>query len=493
MSAAMGDRVGASPIHVRSEPLKIRLWLVLLLWVIRALITVLWVIVRSPVAMFTLTVAALTLLGYQGAGLGPVLAAYSGAITALVVIRWYSPATFDRWVTFMLRSRWRRFSRYRPRWTAAMDAGNLDNHRYGYQYLPALKAVSSTRTVDRVRARMLPGQTVEQWARVSDGLCQTFGAQDCRVRSVQRRPHELELWFLTRDPLTEPVQPLPPPATVNLDALPIGLCEDGTVYRLPLRGSHVLICGATGSGKGSVLWSVIDQLAPAVRRGMVQLWALDPKGGMELAFGEPLFHRFEHRGEGDFAAALEDAVEVMRRRQQDLRGRTRLHQPSPEEPLIVVLVDELAALTGYVGDRDAKRRISNALGLLLSQGRAVGVLVIAAVQDPRKETVPMRDLFPIRIALRLTEGDQVGLILGPGARDRGARCDTIPESLQGVGYVLVEGIAEPVRVRFFHVTDNHIEHLLGRDSEDAEVIDWPLIGNHQDDDQADDDARPEAA
>jgi hypothetical protein len=67
----------------------------------------------------------------------------------------------------------------------------------------------------------------------------------------------------------------------------------------------------------------------------------------------------------------------------------------------VLLIDELAALTGYVGDRETKRRIANARGLLLSQGRAVGVVVVAAVQDPRKDTIPARELFPCRIALQL--------------------------------------------------------------------------------------------
>ena len=196
------------------------------------------------------------------------------------------------------------------------------------QYAPTLKKVQSTRSVDRVRVRMLPGQTVEDWAKVSDRLCQTFGAEDCRVRSVKRRPHELEVWFLVNDPLVNPVYPIITTEPVNLDGLPIAICEDGTIYRLPLRGNHVLVSGATGSGKGSVLWSVITQLAPAIRRGMVELWALDPKGGMELAFGETLFARFEHRTEGDFATALEDAVKVMQRRQQLLRGKTRLHEPS---------------------------------------------------------------------------------------------------------------------------------------------------------------------
>ena len=73
----------------------------------------------------------------------------------------------------------------------------------------------------------------------------------------------------------------------------------------------------------------------------------------------------------------------------------------------------------------------------------------------------MRDLFPTRIALRLNEAEQVGLVLGAGARNRGAHADLIPDSLPGVGYVTVDGIAEPVRVRFSHVTDSDIANLAG--------------------------------
>ena len=61
------------------------------------------------------------------------------------------------------------------------------------------------------------------------------------------------------------------------------------------------------------------------------------------------------------------------------------------EPLVVLVVDELAALTGWVTDRAAKKRIEAALGLLLSQGRAVGVVVVGAVQDPREQTVEALD------------------------------------------------------------------------------------------------------
>jgi hypothetical protein len=61
------------------------------------------------------------------------------------------------------------------------------------------------------------------------------------------------------------------------------------------------------------------------------------------------------------------------------------------------------------------------------------VTVVAAVQDPRKETIPARDLFRTRIGLRLNEAEQIHLVLGPGARDPGAHCDTIPDNLSGAG------------------------------------------------------------
>ena len=180
-----------------------------------------------------------------------------------------------------------------------------------------------------------------------------------------------------------------------------------------LRGSHTLVAGATGAGKGSVIWSLIRALGPLIRDGLVTLWVLDPKGGMELAAGAPLFDRFVYDDPAAMADVLQDAVAVMQARAARLRGHTRLHDPTPDEPLITVVVDELAALTAYA-ERDDRRRINAALSLLLSQGRAVGVVVVAALQDPRKETLPFRDLFPTRIALAFAEAEQTDLVLGPG-------------------------------------------------------------------------------
>jgi DNA segregation ATPase FtsK/SpoIIIE, S-DNA-T family len=66
------------------------------------------------------------------------------------------------------------------------------------------------------------------------------------------------------------------------------------------------------------------------------------------------------------------------------------------------------------------------------------------------------------------------MVLGDGARKRGARCDHTPEALPGVGYVALDGVAEPVRVRFSYLTDDDINRLADRYALDQGVDDQVL-------------------
>jgi len=473
LSSARSDQ----PVQLHTRSVRVGAGVAASGWLLRRVWRLLVVTAATPAALggLVLVVGAVALWSVS-----PLLMLSTAAlgIGLLIGCRLVWPERWLAWLRLPVRSWWRGWVIYRHRWAAAMDTAGLAVPWRGTIWNPTVLAVSSTLSVDRVRVRMLPGQTVEDYAVVGDRLAQTFGANAVRVRSVPARPHHVELWLLTVDPLTAVVEPLPVDDQALTAGLPVAVAEDGATWRLHLVGSHVLVVGATGAGKGSVIWSLLLHLALLVRTGLVNVWAVDPKGGMELAAGRSLFARFCH-GDSDtaagyeltFAEVLEDAVAVMRRRQDRLRGVTRLHQPSTAEPLVVLVVDELAALTGWVTDRTAKKRIEAALGLLLSQGRAVGVVVVGAVQDPRKDVLPMRDLFPTRIALRLNEAEQVGLVLGPGARNRGAHADLIPDSLPGVGYVTVDGIAEPVRVRFSYVTDNHILQLISPAAPALQLVD----------------------
>ncbi len=253
------------------------------------------------------------------------------------------------------------------------------------------------------------------------------------------------------------------PAIDLLEAVPLGVREDGRVFTVRVRGGHILIVGATGSGKGSAMQGLIRQLAPFVPARLVRMVGFDLKGGMELAAASPLFHQFVYDAE-PAADALEDLVAAMKAREDRLRGVTRLHTPTADDPLYVILLDELAELTAYVTDRKLKARIDAALAMLLSQGRAVGYSVVAALQDPRKEVLPQRGLFPTRLALRLNESKDIDMCLGDGARERGADCTAIPvgRAGAGVGYVWCDGEAEPTRIRLAWVSDDDIAEAVER-------------------------------
>src|SRR5437763_15464380 len=108
----------------------------------------------------------------------------------------------------------------------------------------------------------------------------------------------------------------------------------------------------------------------------------------------------------------------MAQRKQRLRGASRDWSMTLDEPFELVLVDELAALTAYVPDRKLRERIAGSLQLVLSQGRALGFCVLACVQDPRKEILPVRDLYPTRIALRVHEDAHTHHTLDDGPKER---------------------------------------------------------------------------
>ena len=129
-----------------------------------------------------------------------------------------------------------------------------------------------------------------------------------------------------------------------------------------------------------------------------------------------------------------------------------------------------------MNDRAIKKRMETALGLLLSQGRAPGVVIVGAVQEARKDIVPQRGLLPVRVGMRMNEAEEVHLFMGVGARNRGATCDLIPDTLPGVAYVAIDGIAEPIRVRFAHYTDNDIAQLGRPDP----VAEGPILALVQD-------------
>ena len=461
MSSFSGDQLAqvnnpdpfAVPVW-RSPVLHTPGWIIAVVQIARTLGIVLRFLARHPLA----DLAALALFGAWRlmSWPGPVGLVL---ITAAVLVTWWLrwPVSFTRRVRWPALSRWRRWQ-YARRWPAVMTVARLAVAHHGRVLVPVLGKVASSGCTDLVRVRLVSGQCPADYSARTDNLAHGFGAYLCRVRTA--RPGWITLELVRRDALAAIIPAFPTPAMADLRALPVGRREDGTVWHVRLHGTHLLIAGSTGAGKGSILWGLIRALLGHMESGLVRVLAADPKL-MELAYGRAIFDRYGQY-ESDPAAIvtmLEQAVRDMQARAAVLAGKQRDHTPTTGYPFTVVMVDEVAFLTAYHPDRQLRDRVKAALATLTTQGRAVGYCVVAALQDPRKEVLSIRNLFPDRIAMRLDEPEQVDMVAGDGARDRGALADLIspdPTLGAGVAYVRLETDPDPVRVRAAWVSDADI-------------------------------------
>ncbi|MGX1774835.1 FtsK/SpoIIIE domain-containing protein [Nocardia brasiliensis] len=336
---------------------------------------------------------------------------------------------------------------------------------------PPLESYDYTRHGIEADFLMLAGQSRKKWSNedTRDAFAQVLAVG--KVTVSLPAPGVVRLQLRVFDTLAAPAA-LPGGVSneVDLEAVPAGLTEDGDGVRIPVLYTHGLGAGLTGSGKGSIIWSLVAGLAPAIRSGLVDLWGIDPKGGVEFSPGRELFVRFAYQSAEDILALLEEAVTVMRERQAALmKAKLRKHIPTTDEPLILLLIDEFAALSAYAEPK-VKARLDELLGLLLTQARATAISVFAFIQDPSKENMPQRQLFPLRMGLRLAEPTQIAMVFGAGARDRGAECDEISYTTPGVGYIEQDGSRELTRVRFYLVTDDDIARLVAQYAPRHETI-----------------------
>ncbi|MDG4788992.1 FtsK/SpoIIIE domain-containing protein [Micromonospora sp. WMMD1102] len=478
VTTSAGDLLIARP-----KRFELPVWAVLLGLLLRWSWRAAWWCLRHPVATGTATLAVWLYVEHGWPGLVVPVVLLSAASA---VWRWRHESSWWAWLAGPLLGSFRRVFVYRRVWREAMTLCGL-SAKYDHRIvLPELLAVRSDPALDVLTIRMVRGQTPEEFQAVTANLAYAFGRRHARVyserpddppirtgraawllRAVDRvrfrdRPTIVYLALVRTDALRTVVPPFPVPTVPDFTALDLARREDLRTWSLHLLATHVLVGGATRRGKGSVLWSLVRALGGGVASGLVRLWVIDPKGGMEFAIGRPMFARFACKSFEAMADLLDEAVAVLRERQARLAGVVRVHTPTEADPLVVVVIDEMAALTAYLQDADLRKRIASSLGVLLSQGAGVGVLVVAALQDPRKEVLPFRDLFPTRIALGLTEASQVDMVLGDGARNRGALADQMPRWAKGVGYVILDGTPEPMRVRFSYVTDDDIRAMASQ-------------------------------
>lgn len=347
----------------------------------------------------------------------------AACLPTLALLLWsqMSPTTFERWYAAPARRRcWRHH--VRGRWVDLMQHCGLASHRLFERKrdcdpevdIPRLRRVRTHGDVLELTVETRRGQTVDDLHAGVPKLAASLKAATFRVRPATglRAGYTSVIELVMRDSLTVAAQAHSTHTHTAYDEVALGRSQSGTPWRLAVRGRHTLIAGCSGAGKGSVLWGLCCGLAAAVEHDLVRLWGIDLKRGVELEMGKALFSARAYTP-SDAVEVLKALLTVIDERGHKMAGNTRLHEPTPGDPLHVLVIDELAALTAY-SDIAIRREAERLLSELLTQGRALGVVVVACVQDPRKDVVPMRGLFTQTVALRLRSIEETVMVLGDG-------------------------------------------------------------------------------
>ena len=231
---------------------------------------------------------------------------------------------------------------------------------------------------------------------------------------------------------------------------------------------HLLIAGATGSGKSVCINTIIMSILYKANPKEVKLIMIDPKV-VELSVYNGIPHLMIPvvTDPKKAAGALHWAVDEMTDRYQkfanasvrDLKGYnakieslpTIEGDPKPEKlPQIVIIVDELADLM-MVSPGEVEESICR----LAQLARACGIHLIIATQRPSVNVITglIKANMPSRIAFAVTSGVDARTILDMNGA----------EKLLGKGDMLFspQGIPKPVRVQGAFVSDEEVSAVVG--------------------------------
>ncbi|MCD0449650.1 hypothetical protein LO762_10680 [Actinocorallia sp. API 0066] len=443
---AEGEPAGLPPLIERPDiPVRVRrtltAWLVI--WTVRPA----WLWRRE-----LLVLAVLGGLAGWGWSLGGTFGAV-GFVAALVPVTAAGWPWLGWWLT---RARWRR------RWDRACRFARLatSNDR-----VPRIRKIRRVPVGLRLRVRVPRGLIVDGVESAAAHLASDLRVREVRVRRDADRAHLAVVDLVQRDPLavSDPLMwPwLDRPSARLWEGVPVGLSEDGEPVTARLPGFNLLLGGEPGAGKSAALSTV---LAGAALDPWTKVVGLDAKR-LELAFWRPCMAEVVYADIGEACELLEWLIGEMDQRYRALES-AGLRKVPDGAGLLLLVVDELRFYTAHP-DKQEAARFTMLLIDLVARGRAAGMPVSAATQKPSHDVVStsLRDLFAYRWAMRSTTRAASDTILGQGWASLGYSAASIPISTRGVGLLLAEESAEPVRLLSYYLTDEEIRRVAARGAE----------------------------
>ncbi|MSQ11889.1 MAG: DNA translocase FtsK [Dehalococcoidia bacterium] len=221
---------------------------------------------------------------------------------------------------------------------------------------------------------------------------------------------------------------------------------------------HLLIAGATGSGKSVCMNTIIGSLLMQMTPLHVRMVMTDPKRVELTPYNGTPHLALPVIVESDQAVpVLRGAITEMKERfkaleaagARNIQGYNKnIHSLEQRMPYLVVVIDELADLM-----MAASVDVEHSLCRLAQLGRAVGIHLVVATQRPSVDVITglIKANFPSRISFAVTsQVDSRTILDGSGA-----------EKLLGRGDMLYApiGAPKPKRIQGAYVSDNEITQL----------------------------------
>ncbi len=239
----------------------------------------------------------------------------------------------------------------------------------------------------------------------------------------------------------------------------LGRDVSGKAYAVDLaKMPHLLIAGATGSGKSVCVNALITSLLMHARPDEVRLILVDLKR-VELAPYDGLPHLLQHVivEPHEAKAALNWAVHEMEERYKLLASNTVRNigayndkvDPDERLPFVVLIIDELADLIMREG-----RKVEDPVVKIAQKARAVGIHLVLATQRPSVNVVTglIKANVPSRIAFAMSSNVDSRTVLDqPGAEDLLGRGDMLYQPVD---------LPRPVRMQGVFVSDREVSAVV---------------------------------
>lgn len=255
-------------------------------------------------------------------------------------------------------------------------------------------------------------------------------------------------------------------------AIGLGKDIDGNVIVSDIgKMPHMLIAGATGSGKSVCINTLITSILYKSHPKDVKLILIDPKV-VELSVYNGIPHLLIPvvNDPKKAAGALAWAVAEMTTRYKkfaewnvrDMKGYNKAVKGTEEAhtkmPQIVIIIDELADLM-MVSPKDVEEAICR----LAQMARAAGIHLVIATQRPSVDVITgvIKANIPSRLAFAVSSGIDSRTILDMNGA----------EKLLGKGDMLFMpiGAQKPLRIQGAFISDKEVENIVNHVKKDLEV------------------------